>query len=214
MKDRGLNRAMIEQAEAVGASAVMVTIDNPGFYSKERVNRKTMVSRSFRDIQGFEVPTTQNMNSFQDQSLTWSDLAKLRATTSLPMVIKGIQTREDAVAAGDSGYDGVVVSNHGGHMLQDARASVDVLPEVVEAVGDRIEVYLDGGIQDGGTCSRRSRSGPARSSSVAPWRGGLTVGAHRGVERVLTILRQELDMAMGLCGIRSASEVPRSSVEL
>lgn len=206
MKDRGLNRAMVQQAEAVGASAIMLTIDNPGFYSKERVSRKLMVSRSFRNIEGFEIPTTDNMNSFQDQSMTWADLAKLREQTRLPVVVKGVQTAADAAIAADLGFEAIVVSNHGGHMPQSARATIDALPEIADTVAGRLEVYLDSGVRHGNDVLKALALG-ARAVFIGRamvW--GLTVGGHAGIGRVLAILTKELDMAMGMSGLSTVEE--------
>lgn len=214
MKDRGLNRAVVEFAERSGATALMVTIDNPGFYSKERVSRKNMVSRTFRHITDMEVPSTQNMNSFQDQNVTWDDLAKLREITALPIVVKGIQTSEDATIAADHGFDGIVVSNHGGHMLQDARPVAVILPEVVAAVDGRLEVYADGGIQHGDDVLKALALGARAVFIGRSMAWGLTVGGHRGVERVLQILAQQLDMAMGMCGISSPQAVSGATIDV
>ncbi|CAN5297905.1 alpha-hydroxy acid oxidase [soil metagenome] len=214
MKDRGLNLAMIQLAEAVGATALVVTIDNPGFYSKERVSRKAMMSRSFRNISGFELPTTQTMNTFQDQSLSWSDLALLREQTRLPIVVKGIQSGEDARIAAELGFDALVVSNHGGHMLQGARASIDVLPEVVDSVEGRLEVYLDSGIRQGNDVLKALALGARAVLIGRAMAWGLTIGSNRGVERVLAILAKELDMAMGLCGLRDVADASPALVEL
>lgn len=214
MKDRGLNAAMVQKAESVGASALVVTIDNPGFYSKERVSRKAMVSGSFSGVTGFDIPTTQTMNTFQDQTLGWSDLAQLRERTRLPVVVKGIQTGEDAQIAADLGFDALVVSNHGGHMLQGARSSIDALPEIADAVGDRLEIYLDSGIRHGNDVLKALALGARAVLIGRAMAWGLTIGGERGVERVLAILAKELDMAMGLCGLRDVADASPALVEL
>jgi isopentenyl diphosphate isomerase/L-lactate dehydrogenase-like FMN-dependent dehydrogenase len=217
-RDRGVVRDLVERAEAQGYRAVIVTVDLPA------------VGRRERDLRtGFEIPehvpipaflalageagiTPDQLNVLVDNSLTWRDLEWLRALTSLPLVVKGILTAEDAELASEGGVEGVVVSNHGGRQLDGVAASLDALPEVVEAVGDRAVILLDGGICRGTDVVKALALG---ASAVLAGRAplwGLAVGGAEGVERVLSLLREEIQLALALCGCASPERVERSHV--
>src|SRR5205814_7759424 len=155
-KDRGVTRAMVDEAIDCGYSALALTVDAP------RAGRR---ERDFRT--GFSVPphidmpavtaavghsegvTPQEVFSLVDASLTWKDLEQLVSDSSAPVLLKGVQTAEDARLACEHGAAGIVVSNHGGRQLDTVDATIDLLPECVEAVDGRIEVLVDGGISRG-----------------------------------------------------------------
>ncbi|MBA2567778.1 MAG: alpha-hydroxy-acid oxidizing protein [Actinobacteria bacterium] len=218
--DRGVVRDMIERALAAGHRAIVVTVDLPVLGRRER---------DFRT--GFELPedvavpafvalaeqgsvTPSQINSVVDRSLTWRDLEWLRSLSSLPILVKGLLTAEDAALAVEAGVDGVVVSNHGGRQLDGVAASLDALPEVVEAVGGRAEVLMDGGIRRGTDVVKALALG-AKAVLVgrAPlW--GLAVGGAEGVQRVLELLRDEFELALALCGCSSPAEVTRAHIGL
>jgi isopentenyl diphosphate isomerase/L-lactate dehydrogenase-like FMN-dependent dehydrogenase len=132
--------------------------------------------------------------------------------TQLPLVIKGVLTAEDAELACAGGADGIVVSNHGGRQLDGVAASLDALPEVVEAVAGRAEVLMDGGVRRGTDVVKALALGArAVLAGRAPlW--GLAVGGAEGVDRVLTLLRDEIELALALCGCTSPAAVTRSHV--
>jgi isopentenyl diphosphate isomerase/L-lactate dehydrogenase-like FMN-dependent dehydrogenase len=130
----------------------------------------------------------------------------------MPLVIKGIQTAEDARLCVQHGVDGLIVSNHGGHALEGSRGTMEMLPEVVDAAGGRVEVYLDGGVRRGADVLKALGLGAAAVFIGRPVYWGLAVDGEAGVRHVLEILRDELDVAMGLCGVASAREVDRSLV--
>jgi len=195
--DRGKVRDLLARAEAAGYLAIVVTVDLPE------------VGRRERDLRtGFVTPTS--LSQVTDNSLTWRDLEWLRAQTSLPVLIKGILTAEDAVLATEAGVEGIVVSNHGGRQLDGVAASLDALPEVVEAVGDRAEVLVDGGVRRGTDVVKALALG---AKAVLVGRAalyGLAVDGAAGVERVLTLLREEVELALALCGCASPADVVRS----
>jgi isopentenyl diphosphate isomerase/L-lactate dehydrogenase-like FMN-dependent dehydrogenase len=199
----GPNRAqvqdLVERAEAAGYSAIVVTVDLPE------------VGRRERDLRtGFEAPV--QLAEVVDNSLTWRDLEWLRARTSLPLLVKGILTAEDAKLACEAGVEGLVVSNHGGRQLDGVAATLDALPEVVGVAGERAEVLLDGGVRRGTDVVKALALGArAVLAGRAPlW--GLAVGGGEGVERVLALLREELELALALCGCASPAEVTRAHV--
>jgi isopentenyl diphosphate isomerase/L-lactate dehydrogenase-like FMN-dependent dehydrogenase len=131
----------------------------------------------------------------------------------MPLVIKGIQTAEDARLCVQHGADALVVSNHGGHALPGSKGTIELLPEVMDAVGDRLEVYMDGGIRRGADVLKALALGAKAVFIGRPIFWGLSVGGEAGVCHVLDILRDELNVAMGLCGVTGVRNVPRSLVQ-
>lgn len=147
-----------------------------------------------------------------DPSLTWKDLAWLREQTSLPLVLKGILTAEDAALAAEHGVDAVIVSNHGGRVLDTARATADVLPEVAEAVDGRVEVYIDGGIRRGHDVVVALALGARAVLIGRPVTWGLVAGGADGVRAVFDTLSQELRTTMALIGAPTISEIRRAHI--
>jgi isopentenyl diphosphate isomerase/L-lactate dehydrogenase-like FMN-dependent dehydrogenase len=146
-------------------------------------------------------------------SLMWRDLEWIASESGLPVVVKGLLTREDAALAVEHGVAGVIVSNHGGRQLDGVAASLDALPEVVEAVAGRCEVYVDGGIRRGNDVLKALALG-ARAAFVArPIAAGLAVDGEAGVARVLELFRSELALGLALLGCRSPADVSRGHVE-
>jgi len=131
----------------------------------------------------------------------------------MPLVIKGIQTAEDARLCVEHGVNGLIVSNHGGHALEGTVGTIEMLPEVVNAVGDRVEVDLDGGIRRGRDVLKALALGAKAVFIGRPIFWGLSVDGEAGVRRVLDILRDELNVAMELCGVTDVKKVDRSLVE-
>jgi isopentenyl diphosphate isomerase/L-lactate dehydrogenase-like FMN-dependent dehydrogenase len=145
-------------------------------------------------------------------SLTWRDLERIASHTSLPVVLKGIVTREDALLAVEHGAAAIIVSNHGGRQLDGAPATLDALPEVVEAVEGRIPVLLDGGIRRGTDVLKALALG---ATAVLAGRApifGLAVAGEAGVRDVLELLREEIRLGLALLGCASPAAVTRSHV--
>lgn len=144
---------------------------------------------------------------------TLSDLERLRGRWKGPLLVKGIVTAEDAVRAVDAGADGIIVSNHGGRQLDGCVTSLDALPEVANAVGDRADVLLDGGVRRG-TDVVKALSLGARACLVGrPWLWGAACGGADGVEDVVRVLYEEIDRALALVGRPSVAELDRSAVQ-
>jgi isopentenyl diphosphate isomerase/L-lactate dehydrogenase-like FMN-dependent dehydrogenase len=143
---------------------------------------------------------------------TWKDLDRLRNLTSLKIVIKGLDTAEDARMAVELGADGVVVSNHGGRELETLRPTIDCLPEVVNAVGGRIPVFVDGGFRRGSDVYKALALGARAVGIGRPYVYGLAAFGQAGVERVLDIMNAELALTMRQCGVTSVAQIARSSV--
>src|SRR6266700_1011709 len=139
--------SLVRRAESAGYRAIVLTVDLPtlGNREKDRRNNVTIPPPPFREANFVDVDKTGQ----EWVSLTWKSLAWLRSITALPILLKGILTAEDAQLAVEHGMDGIIVSNHGGRQLDTALASIEALPEIVEAVAGRCEVYIDGGVRRG-----------------------------------------------------------------
>ena len=147
-----------------------------------------------------------------DPSVAWADLAWFRSLWSGPLLLKGVLTAADARRAVDHGVDGLIVSNHGGRQLDGAPASVEALPEVADAVGDRIEVLLDGGVRRGGDVVRALALGARAVMVGRPYLYGLGAGGSTGVRRALDILAGEVDHTLALVGVPRVGDLDRTVV--
>jgi isopentenyl diphosphate isomerase/L-lactate dehydrogenase-like FMN-dependent dehydrogenase len=212
--DRGFVRDVVERAEAAGFSAVLVTVDLPRLGRRERdlltgfvVPEELPVPAFLALADAARAVSPKDISWAVDDTLTWDDLAWLRSVTSLPMLVKGVLTAEDAVLAAKAGVDGVVVSNHGGRQLDGVAATLDALPEVVEAAGDRLVVLMDGGIRRGADIVKALALGAGAVLAGRPPLWGLGAGGADGAQRVLELLRDELELALALCGCASPAEV-------
>jgi isopentenyl diphosphate isomerase/L-lactate dehydrogenase-like FMN-dependent dehydrogenase len=143
----------------------------------------------------------------ESNSPTWDDVAWVRQNFNGPVLVKGVLTAEDARRALDLGCDGVVVSNHGGRQLEAAPATMDVLPEIVAAVGDRVEILLDGGVRRGGDVLKALALGAKAVLIGRPYVWGLALGGEDGVSHMLETLRAELKRTMQLMGCASVHDL-------
>jgi 4-hydroxymandelate oxidase len=207
LRDRQRTLDHMAEAEESGYSAVVLTVDLP------------YVGRRERDLRlGFENPPSDLPLPYADlfettPALSWRDLEWLRGETPLPLALKGILTREDATLAVEHGADAVWVSNHGGRQLDGVAAGLDALPEVVEAVAGRAEVYVDGGIRRGTDVLKALALGARAAFAGRAFAGALAVGGTDGVASALTLLRDETVLALALLGCTSPDQVARSHVE-
>jgi L-lactate dehydrogenase (cytochrome) len=142
-----------------------------------------------------------------DPRLSWKDVAWIKERWGGKLILKGILDKEDAVKALDTGADAIIVSNHGGRQLDGAPSSISVLPEIVEAVGDRIEIHLDGGIRSGQDVLKALCLGARGTYIGRPFLYGLGAFGKAGVTLALEIIRKELDTTMALCGKRNIQDV-------
>jgi len=147
------------------------------------------------------------MGRRESNSPTWEDVAWVRQNFDGPVLVKGVLTHEDACRALDLGCDGVVVSNHGGRQLDAAPASIDVLPEVVGAVGDKMEVLVDGGVRRGGDVLKALALGAKAVLIGRPYVWGLALGGQDGVSHMLETLRAEMKQSMQLMGCPSVHDL-------
>jgi isopentenyl diphosphate isomerase/L-lactate dehydrogenase-like FMN-dependent dehydrogenase len=156
--------------------------------------------------------TPADMFALLDPSVGWDDLEELASGSSLPVIVKGILTAEDAALACEHGAAGVVVSNHGGRQLDGATATIEALPEVVDAVEGRVEVLIDGGIRRGSDVVKALALGArAVLAGRAPlW--GLAARGEPGARAVLELLREEIELAQVLVGCASPGAIGRAHV--
>ena len=167
------------------------------------------VIEGVRDLEGFK----GFIDSQFDPSVTWKDLEWLRGRWKGQLLIKGVMCAGDAVAAVEVGADGVVVSNHGGRQLDGVAASVSKLPEVVEAVGDRAEVLLDGGVRNGTDVVRAVALGARGVLLGRAWAWALAAGGERAVHDLLTVIQNEIANSMALMGVNRIAEIGPDRVE-
>jgi 4-hydroxymandelate oxidase len=218
-KDREITFELVKRAEAAGAEAIVLTVDAPGLGTRERDTRNNfrlpdgltvenlapLGKGNFPEVKGSGLAAYVRANFKQD--LGFDDLDWLCRSTELPVVVKGVVRADDARRAAEHGAQAVVVSNHGGRQLDAAPATCEALPHVVNAAGDRCEIYVDGGIRRGSDVLKAIALG-ARAVLVGRavlW--GLCVTGEQGATQVLEILRRELDEAMLLCGCSKLSDV-------
>ena len=202
---------LVKRAQAAGYRAIVLTVDLP------RVGRRE------KDIRNnFRLPPhllegnfTVNTDISEKASiLTWDVLPWLRNITTLPILLKGVLTAEDAKQAVEYGVEGIIVSNHGGRQLDTALASIEALPEVVEAVAERCEVYMDGGVRRGTDVLKALALGARAVLVGRPILWGLAVNGAAGARHAMELLRNELEMAMVLSGRPTIASIDRSLVRL
>ncbi|GAC1617093.1 MAG: alpha-hydroxy acid oxidase [Ktedonobacteraceae bacterium] len=211
--ERDASAMLVQRAQQAGYRAIVVTIDTPHVSKRERDIRNNftvppppLVAANFTG----KYATETGMHA----GTTWDLIPWLRSLTSLPLILKGILTAEDALLAIAHGVDGIIVSNHGGRQLDGAITSIEALPEIVEAVAGRCEVYLDGGIRRGTDVLKALALGARAVLVGRPILWGLAVSGQEGVARVLKLLHGELEMAMALSGKPTLAAIDRSLVKL
>ena len=218
-KDRGLTQRMAHRAQEAGYKALCLTLDSTVRAKRERNIRNNYSSPASPNYAGLEVPdyawqtssdAPRGVNTLIDRAATWPYVEWLADHTPLPLVVKGIMTAEDARLCAEHGVRAIIVSNHGARQLDTTFASIEVLPEVVEAVDGKCEVYLDGGIRRGTDVLKALALGARAVLIGRPLFWGLAVDGEAGVQAVLGMLRDELEMAMGMCGRPTVASIDRS----
>jgi 4-hydroxymandelate oxidase len=219
-RDRAFTKDMVQRAVASGCKAVCLTVDTPVLgcrYGQLSFGLpKTMECVHLRGLNlkspvtGHKTQRTGVFDALFDPSFNWRDLEWLRSAAGVPVILKGVLTPEDGKRAVECGADGVIVSNHGGRNLDTVPSTIDALPRVVEAVAGRIPVMLDSGIRRGTDVLVALALGAKAVFIGRPFVYGLAVGGAKGVERVISILRDELERAMALTGRRSLAEIDSS----
>lgn len=224
-RDREVTREVVQRAEQAGCTALVLTVDAPLLGRRERDFRnrfqlppgltvRNVLPAGIADLpkEALDSGLAAYFATLIDPAVTWKDIEWLRSITRVPVLIKGIVRADDAVRAVDSGAAGIVVSNHGGRQLDTSPATIEVLPEIAEAVAGRIEVLMDGGIRRGADVLKALALGAKAVLVGRPILWGLTVDGEQGVTRVLEILRTELDLAMALAGCQTVEDITRDLV--
>ena len=208
---------MVKRAEAAGCPVVAVTVDLPGGRTTE--TDKRLAREDTRTCNACHGPNGANgtkpmfagldMKGFTLTSgtLTWDFVKRLKDVTSMKVMVKGLESGEDAALAVSSGADGIIVSNHGGRATETGRATIECLPEVVQAVGGRLPIIIDGGIRRGTDAFKALALGATAVGIGRPYIWGLGAFGQAGVERTLQILDTELRLAMVGCGTTSLKAI-------
>jgi len=216
--------AMVKRAEAAGCPVLVLTVDQPAPRNTETLERMKRLDKrpctachsQEQDKRYRRRPMLADfdMNGVQvtSSALTWEFVDKLRASTKMKLLLKGIVTHEDAQLCLEHGVDGLIVSNHGGREEESGRATIECLPEIVATVRGRIPVLIDGGIRRGTDIFKAIALGATAVGIGRPYLWGLGAFGQAGVERVLDILRTEFDLAMRQCGTRALAEITPSYV--
>jgi isopentenyl diphosphate isomerase/L-lactate dehydrogenase-like FMN-dependent dehydrogenase len=217
-RDRGFTQALVESAAEARFEAIVLTVDLPAAGRRERDLRAAFeippdfpLPNLAKHLGGGDFHAT--LGEVVDPTITWRDLEWLQSVSTLPLLVKGILTAEDARLACEHGVDGVVISNHGGRQLDGAPASLDALPEVVEAVSDRCLVLMDGGVRRGTDVVTALALGARAVLVGRPVLWGLAVDGESGVRAILELLRAEVELALQLLGCASPEAVTPAHVQ-
>jgi 4-hydroxymandelate oxidase len=210
LSDRPRTESLVRTAEDAGVRALCLTVDTPVAGARNREQRSRVQLPAGVTAPYFHHLASHTGESSRFQVVTWRDVDWLRRATTLPLVLKGILTADDARRAVDAGVAGIIVSNHGGRNLDTAPATLDALPEVVAAVNTRLPVLLDGGIRRGTDVLKALALGATSVLIGRPVLYGLAVAGAPGVAAVLTILRQEFEAALALTGRPTAHALDRT----
>ena len=240
-RDREASRDFVVRAQAAGYEALVLTVDTPvagprlrdvrnGLTIPPTLSLRTLAEGSLHPAWWWDLLTTEPLEfaslhrfggtvaelvgTMFDPAASMADLTWLREVWDGPLIVKGIQNVADARAVVDAGADALVVSNHGGRQLDRAPVPLEVLPSVVDAVGDRAEVYVDGGILSGGDIVAAVALGAKAALVGRAYLYGLMAGGERGVQRSAEILQQEITTILALLGVSRVSDLTRDHVRL
>jgi len=224
-KDQGLTQALVQRAYTAGYKAICLTVDAPMLGKRERDQRNEftlppgLYPANLTNISGLDIPQAPGesglLTYFAQQinpAVTWKDLEWLQSLSPLPLVVKGILRADDAVRAVEYGAQAIVVSNHGGRQLDGAIASLDALPDIIAAVDGKAEVLLDGGIRRGTDILKALAYGAKAVLIGRPVLWGLAVAGKIGVSHIISLLQDELNLAMALSGCASLGDIDSSLV--
>jgi isopentenyl diphosphate isomerase/L-lactate dehydrogenase-like FMN-dependent dehydrogenase len=215
---------LIHRVEAAGCPVIALTVDNTTGRNSESFNRNrprdTAQCGTCHAVNG---PTPSQRAMFKgidmtdvltsNPAMTWEFTERLRKLVKVKLFIKGIDTREDARLAIEHGFDGILVSNHGGRSTETLRPTIQALPEVAQEVNGRIPVFVDGGVRRGTDVFKALALGATAVGIGRPFLWGLGAFGEAGVNRVLEILQGEFKLVMGNCGAQNVAEINRSFVE-
>jgi isopentenyl diphosphate isomerase/L-lactate dehydrogenase-like FMN-dependent dehydrogenase len=217
---------IIKRVEAAGCPALALTVDLLGGRNTETYNRarradKRECSECHNGAPGSDLSVRPmfkglDMTGFQmnSPSMTWDFVDRVKKTTKMKFLLKGLESREDARLAVEHGVDGIIVSNHGGRSMETLKPTIESLPEVIEAVNGRIPVLVDGGFRRGSDVIKALALGARAVGIGRPYLWGLSAFGQPGVERVLDIMRGELQLAMRQCGKTSIAQIGKDTIAM
>lgn len=240
-RDRAAGKDLIERARDAGFEALVLTVDTAvagarmrdvrnGLTIPPALTPSTVLDAAVHPSWWFNLLTTEPLtfaslhewhgtvaelvDAMFDPSVTFADIEWLRAAWPGPLLLKGIHTVADARAAVDHGADGIIISAHGGRQLDRAAAPLEILPSIVDAVGDKAEILLDTGIMNGGDIVAALALGAKACLVGRAFLYGLMAGGERGVDRAIAILTEEMTRTLRLLGVPSIRELNSSHVSL
>ncbi len=242
MRDRKLTASLVDRARATGCSALVLTVDlmasgkrvrdlRNGFSIPPRLTARSLVQFASHPRWSLDLLTSppldlanmrtgtdtdlwQLLRELADVSFSFDDVPTFRRQWDGPLVLKGIMTVADAQRAADLGVDAIVLSNHGGRQLDRVPVGLELLERVLDAVGDRVEVHVDGGVRSGADVVAAAGLGARACFVGRPWVFGLQAGGQDGGRHVLDLLHSETDRTLRLLGVTGIDEVDRSMVRL
>ncbi|XP_045760627.1 hydroxyacid oxidase 1 [Maniola jurtina] len=224
--DREVTRKLVLRAEQAGYKALVLTVDTPmiGIRRADVRNKFTLPAHlKLANFDGFLSTKIHNtgegsglnnyVESLFDKSLTWDEIKWLKSITKLPIVAKGVLRGDDAVKAVKAGCGGILVSNHGARQLDGVPSTIEALPEIVEAVKHyNVELFMDGGVTTGTDVYKALALGAKMVFVGRPALWGLTVGGQEGVQRMLSLFRNELEYTFQIAGTPTVADITKDMV--
>ena len=221
-QDKHITKSLVHRASKAGYTALIVTVDTVALGKRERDLRnqfnlsQNLQAKNLLEYGLGEIFEKQEGSSIANHSkkvfktaISWQDIEWLQEITDLPIIIKGILNPEDAALAIQYGVSGIIVSNHGGRQLDTTPATIDILPEIAATVEQKVKLFIDGGIRRGTDIIKALALGADAVLIGRPILWGLAVGGEQGALKVIDILKEELELAMTLCGFSSITEVKK-----
>ncbi|PKS08959.1 hypothetical protein jhhlp_003572 [Lomentospora prolificans] len=222
-KDREITKRIVQHAEKRGCKALFITVDAPQLGRREKDMRVKFTDEGSNVQSGQETDNSQGaaraISSFIDPALSWKDIPWFQSITKMPILLKGVQRVEDVLKAIEAGVQGVVLSNHGGRQLEFARSAIEVLAEtmpVLRQMGleDKIEIYVDGGVRRGTDILKALCLGAKGVGIGRPFLYAMSAYGPEGLDRAMSLLRDELEMNMRLIGCTSVAELNPSLIDV
>ncbi|XP_055372842.1 uncharacterized protein LOC129606517 [Condylostylus longicornis] len=226
-KDRIITENLIRRAEKAGFEALVLTVDAPVFGARRADMRNKFELPSHLSLKNFNGLFANSLNGDSDNeisginayvskqfdpTLTWKSVEWLIKFTKLPVIVKGILTKEDAILAKNYGCSGIIVSNHGARQIDTVPTALEVLPEIVKSVGHELTIMADGGFSNGTDIFKALAMGAKMVFVGRPCLWGLAVDGQNGVESILRILKQDFEKTMRLMGCRKISDISKEMV--
>ncbi|KAI9281841.1 FMN-dependent dehydrogenase-domain-containing protein [Sporodiniella umbellata] len=221
--NRAVSEKFIRHAERRGVKGLFITADAPQLGRREKDMRQKYMMDAPEEMSAGEMARDEGaakaISSFIDPALCWEDIAWFKSITKMPIIIKGIQTADDAIMAAKVGCQGIVVSNHGGRQLDFSPSSIETLPQVMtalkkEGIDKKFEVYLDGGIRRGSDIFKAIALGAKGVGIGRPALFAMSSYGDAGVIRLLDILQEEFEMVMRLMGVTSVDQIKPEMVDI